>query len=623
LSFVQELRAFLAARLPVALLPSAFVLLDALPLTSTGKLDRRALPPPDMQPPLVASAVAPRTPLEAVLAQLWAALLQRESVGIHDDFFALGGHSLLATQVIARIRSACAVELPLRALFASPTIAALAPQIAAAQLHERGLTSPPLRRADRTLPLPLAFAQQRLWFLDRLTPGSSAYTIATPVRLRGPLQLAALHTSLHALRQRHAVLRTSFPLHDDQPVQQIGAARALPLPLIDLHGLAAPQQDAALVQVLDAEARVAFDLARGPLLRTTLVRLDATTHALLLSLHHIIADGWSLGILVRELATLYAAEIDGRPATLPDLPIQYADYAIWQRDWLQAEVLDAQLAYWRQALADAPTLALPTDHPRPPLPSMRGARQGVRIAADLYAELRALSRRAGVTLFMTLFAAFDVLLAHRSDQTDIVVGTDVAGRTQIATEDLIGCFVNQLALRTNLAGDPSFDELLLRVRAVCLAAYTHQEAPFEQVVAAVGGARVASGMPLFQAKIVLQPTLVAEEQPGLTLERLTLAQTTAQLDLILSLHESAHGIEGMLNYSTDLFEADTIRHLVEHYEILLRSVVARPDARLSELAEIIRESDKIQRLRKAKEFEEADHQMLKRVKRKTVSILKR
>jgi amino acid adenylation domain-containing protein/non-ribosomal peptide synthase protein (TIGR01720 family) len=591
-SFIAELRTFLAERLPSSMVPSAFVVLDALPLTPNGKLDRAALPAPDGQRPAAnASYQAPRTPIEELLTHIWADILRVAQVGIDDNFFALGGHSLLATQVISRIRATFQVELPLRSLFDAPTVARLANAIADARRAGPGRLAPPLRPAPREAELPLSFAQQRLWFLDQLAPGNPAYHMPSAIYLDGPLDLAALQRSLNAIVRRHEALRTSFVAIDGRPAQIIAAAQALPLPLLELQALPSATS-ASLARHLAAQAaQRPFDLARGPLLHIALLRLDNQTHVLLATMHHIISDGWSREVLIRELAALYTAYAaagdhgGAPPQVLPELPIQYADFAIWQRAWLQGEVLDAQLAYWRTQLADAPLLTLPTDFPRPPIASFAGAQHDRLLPLPLLAALVALSRREGTTLFMTLVAAFQALLGRYSGQDDILVGTPIAGRTRAETEGVLGCFVNTLVLRADLSGNPSFREVARRVRGVCLDAYTYQDLPFEQLVDSLQLARDLRRNPLFDVMFALQNAQPAPlELPELTWRPLVSEVTTTHFDLGLSLVETSAGLLGLLEYRTDLFAAATTARLLRHFRALLEGIVAAPDQRLAALS---------------------------------------
>ncbi|HEY0735345.1 MAG TPA: condensation domain-containing protein, partial [Herpetosiphonaceae bacterium] len=493
------LRSYLGERLPAYMVPSALLLLDALPLTVNGKLDRAALPLPERR---VADAtfVAPRTPLEAEVAQIWAAVLGQERIGVEDNFFALGGHSLLATQLIARVRQQFQCELPLQAVFDAPTVARLAVRIAQAQPS----AALPLVAAARPEPLPLSVAQQRLWFLDQLQPDNPFYTIPMAVRLTGALNVDALEQSLSAVVARHETLRTTFVPIADQPSQRIAPPTPMPLPLIDLRTLREDRREQEALRLAAKESSQPFDLTQGPLIRATLIRLHDDDHILLLTLHHIISDGWSQGVLIGELAQLYTAFVAGDPSPLAALPIQYADYALWQRQWLTGAVLEQQLRYWKAQLADLPTLALPTDRPRPAVQSFRGADQIFAVPPELTAGLQALSQAAGVTLFMTTLALFQVLLSRHSGQDDIVVGTPIAGRTRAELDNLIGFFVNTLVLRTDLGGQPTFAGLLERTRATALEAYAHQDLPFEQLVEVVQPQRDLSRQPLFQVMFALQ-----------------------------------------------------------------------------------------------------------------------
>ena len=567
----HDLRRLLKIHLPDYMVPAAFVFLEQMPLTPNGKIDRRALPPPernrrDEQEPVVAA----RTPVEEILVAIWTQILHLSEIGIHDNFFELGGHSLLATQVVARVRQALQVELPLRALFEAPTVAELAQHIAAAY-QEQGSLAPLLRPSSRAGDLPLSFAQQRLWFLDQFDEGCSRYTIPAAMRLQGRLSAAALSQSLSAILQRHEALRTTFPIVEGQPVQRISPTLKVALPVVDVTALTERQQQMQIRQIAREEAETPFDLACGPLLRACLLRVSFEEHVLLLCLHHIVSDGWSLGILLRELSILYQAFLLGQPFTLPQLPLQYADYARWQRECLQGEVLEAQLSYWREHLHGGPAvLELPTDRPRPAALSSRGARYRFTLPQTLAQGLRLLSQQEGVTLFMTLLAAWQTLLLRYSGQDEIVVGTPIANRTYASLEDLIGCFVNTLVLCGDLSGDPDFRTLLGRTREVTLGAYAHQDLPFEQIVEALQPQRNLSHTPLFQVLFVLQNAPMEPIQmAGLRLWPLEIERTTTRFDLALTLQETAGGIEAELEYATDLFEARTIEGMMGHWRTLL------------------------------------------------------
>ncbi|NMO23051.1 non-ribosomal peptide synthetase, partial [Pyxidicoccus fallax] len=582
-SLVGDLRTFLAGRLPAAMVPSAFVTLDALPLLSNGKLDRKALPAPEATVDTGTAYVAPRTPTEELLAGLFAQVLGVERVSAVDSFFDLGGHSLLATQVVSRVRSATGVDLPLRELFEAPTVAGLAARVdVLARSSEAAPLAPPLRPMPRTGPLPLSFAQQRLWFLDRLEPDSPFYNMPGVLRLEGTLDVGAMERSLTELVRRHEVLRTTFA---EGPVQVIHPAGPVPLPVVDLSSQPVDTREAEVRRLAREEAQRPFNLSRGPLLRATLLKRGEAEHVLFLTLHHIVTDGWSMVVLVREMAALYSAFREGRASPLPELPVQYADYSAWQRGWLQGDALEAQLSWWREHLSGAPPmLELPTDFPRPAVRSLRGATHSRVLPKTLTDSLHALSRREGTTLFMALLAGFEVVLSRYSGQDDFVVGTDIANRNRSETEGLIGFFINQLALRARLDGDLSFRELLGRVRQATLGAYAHQDLPFEELVKALNPDRSLGHAPLFQVKLVLQnqPDEVLEA-PGLTLRGEPIELGTSRLDITLAILETARGLECMAEYRTDLFEAATIDRLIRHLGTVLEAAAARPEARLSTL----------------------------------------
>ncbi len=527
--------------------------------------------------------VAPQTTIEQTLAATWEATLGVGPIGTMDDFLALGGHSLLATQVVARLREALAIELPLRELFEAPSVAALAVRVAALQ-QQAPEPAPPIvpvaRDGDPSTGsgqgLPLSFAQQRFWFLDQMAPGASAYTVAEALDVTGPLDIAALEASLDALVVRHEVLRTTFVARDGQPLQRIAPTPAPVLEIQDLQSGTGAGDD-TIERLLQADAHRPFDLARGPLLRVTLLRRAPDDHVVLLAIHHSIADGWSMGIFVQELAAFYAAYVAGQPVDLPKLQIQYADYAAWQREWLQEAAFERHLDYWRRHLADLPALELPTDYARLPAQTFHGARQSLVISPALTQALQALSRDSGGTLFMTLLAALQVLLYRLTGQTDLVVGTRVAGRTRAEIAPLIGCFVNTLVLRADLAGSPTVCELLARARALTLDAYTHQEVPFEQVVTAVDPDRDLSRQPLFQVMVVLQNFPLAQVRlPDLTLTPRAFEPQTAMYDLDLTFTEVDGALHTVLDYSTDLFAPQTAARLLAQLQTVLTEIAADP-----------------------------------------------
>ncbi|WP_161625815.1 condensation domain-containing protein, partial [Singulisphaera acidiphila] len=562
-----------------------FVLLDALPLTPNGKVDRNALPNPKANN--LASGEpyeAPRTQAETLVAQTWELVLKRERVGIHDDFFELGGHSLLATQVVSRLRDAFDTDIPLRTLFEATTVAALAQRLDELQQGARGVHASSIVAGPSEGPIPASFAQQRLWFLDQLEPGSPLYNIPLAIQIDGPLDSIALHQALDEIVRRHQALRTTFRAQDGRPIQVFEPVVALPLTQIDLSSWPLDRRQAEVAQRIDAEAKRPFDLTHGPLIHADLLRLEPTRHVLLLTMHHIISDGWSLGVLIQEAGALYDAFAHGRPSPLPALPIQYADYALWQRQWLQGQNLNSPLDYWTQQLAGVTPLEIPTDRPRPPALSYRGGERSTVLAMSLLDELRNLGRQEGATLFMTLTAAFQTLLHRVSGQNDITVGSPVAGRTRPETEGLIGFFLNTLVLRAELSGELSFRQLLRQTKPVVLDAFAHQDLPFEQIVEAVSAERDPSRSPLFQAMLILQNApLPPLATAGLTMTVLEPPINTAKFDLTLKLTETDQGLHTALEYSTDLFDASTVDRMLGWFETLLEGITANPEAPLADL----------------------------------------
>jgi amino acid adenylation domain-containing protein len=581
---IPRLRQFLKDKLPEYMLPSAYVFLDSLPLTPSGKVDRKALPAP--KPGLREAScafAAPHTPTEKWLASIWEEILGIDRVGIHDNFFELGGHSLLAMQVIARIRQRLGWEVSPRLLFEAPSLKNLIECMKPQTENKFGQDIPLARRAHEGL-LPQSFAQQRLWFLDRLAGASAAYNIPWAMRRRGRLDTQALRAALDEAVQRHESLRTTFAERDGEPVQIVHTALAIPWATTDLGGLPEARRDAERERTLQAWAEEPFDLAQGPLLRARLLRLGEDDHIFMLVMHHIISDGWSMGMLAEELSALYEAFSQGRPSPLPEPSLQYADYAVWQREWLRGELSERQLAYWKDRLAGSSALELPTDRPRPLALSHQGGVVRFVLPKDLRDTLAALARRAGATLFMVLLAAFQTLLHRYSGQDDIVVGTSAAGRARPELEGLVGFFVNTLLLRTDLSGDPSFRELLGRVRETALGAYAHQDLPFERLVEALHPQRDLSRHALFQTLFILQNAPDESLRlTGLDEEPLWVDTATAKLDLSLELTENPQGFAGRLEYSSDLYDAATAARMVGHFQTLLEGIAADPDARLSAL----------------------------------------
>src|SRR6185369_1946328 len=593
---VEPLRAALRERLPDYMIPGAFVTLAALPLTPNGKVDRKALPAPERQGG-EEGGLAPRTPVEEVLAGIWAELLgfsAGQRVGATDSFFALGGHSLLATRVMSRLRGTFGVELPLRDLFEAPTLADLAARVEAALRATAGRITPPLVPVSRQGPLPLSFAQQRLWFIDQLEPGSSLYNMPAALGVEGPLDPGVLALCLTEIERRHESLRTVFPVSggadgvDGVPVQVIRPAAPFVLPLVDLSGLPEGRREPQALRLSEEEAGRPFDLSGsrgGSLLRGLLLRLTARDHVIALTVHHIASDGWSMGILIREVTVLYAALSAGRPSPLPELPVQYADFAVWQHSWLHGEVLDEEIAFWRRQLAGLPPLLeLPTDRPRPAAQSYRGALRPVLLPAALAGQAAALARREGTTLFMVLLAAFQALLARTSGQDDLAVVAPTAKRNRMETEGLIGFFVNTLVLRGDLTSDLSFRELLGRTRETSLAAHLHQDVPFEKLVQELAPERSLAHSPLFQVMLALQNAPAESlEIRDLRFRPVSGTATTAKFDLTLSVGETPGGLAGAVEYAADLFDAATVDRFTGHLAQLLAGAAAEPETPFSEL----------------------------------------
>ena len=586
-----DIRQFAATRLAAFKVPRRVVIVDEIPTGPTGKLQRLDLAKKlgliasdQAQGEMPAGYVVPRTPIEEVVAGLWAQVLEVERVGLHDDFSLVGGDSLLATQLISRIRDILHVEISFSSFFATPTVADMVESIEAANRAGSSLQAPPIHPVPRNGTIPLSSAQERLWFLDQLEPGCATYNIPATVRLEGRLHVTVLERSLGEIIRRHDILRTTFPAKDGQPIQAIASAISWTLPVMDLQEVPARKREVQVLALARAEAQRPFDLAQGPLLRATLLRLAAEEHVLLLTLHHIISDGWSQSVFWRELGALYEAFATGKPSPLPDLGIQYADFAVWQRQWLQGDVLDRQLAYWKQQLAGISMLQLPTDRLRPAVQTFRGARHPVVFSHTRWQALKRLSQRYGVTLFMTLLAAFQALLHRYTGQDDISVGSFIANRNWLETEGLLGFFVNTLVLRTDLSGNPSFRELLERVREVTIGAYSHQDLPYEKLVEELQPPRDMSHTPLFQVLFALRNTpRQAPELAGLTLKFLEVSTETAKFDLTFELAEAPEGLSGWFEYRTDLFDAATIARMADHFQILLAGILADPEQRLATL----------------------------------------
>jgi amino acid adenylation domain-containing protein/FkbM family methyltransferase len=584
------LRAHLKARVPQYMVPGVFVLLDTLPLTANGKVDRQALPEiasDDLPKTSSADGGRPFTETEKALAAIWTELLKVERVGIDDDFFDLGGHSLLAIKAVSRIRDVFAVDLQTHTLFEHSTLGALAKVLAEA----RGVAAQePVHRIEprkETGPCALSFAQEQLWFLDQLAPGSPVYNIVDAISFEGRYDATAMRRALQELVRRHDVLRTAFTQEEGRPLQVVAPAIDVTLPELDLSSSAAGRErDRAWADVVREVGRKPFDLSQAPLFRATMVHMSAQEHRLLLAIHHIVADEWSMEVVQQEIRQLYGAFTRGRQSPLPALPIQYADFASWQRQWSRGEALQQEFAYWKSELAGAPTtLELVGDKPRPAMPSFRGATEVFSLSKTLVERLKALGRAEQATLFMTLEAAFAALLHRYTGQDDLLIGTPISGRTHSETERLIGSFLNTVVLRAQFDDDATFRSLLQQTRARALGAFAHPSLPFNYLVAELAPERDASRSPLFQVMFVLHDAAGVSQVSKVSGNR-ELATGTAKFDLSLLMSESdggGGGLDGLLEYSTDLFEAATIQRLGRHYVTLLEALVSAPDARLAEV----------------------------------------
>ncbi|HEY9856591.1 MAG TPA: amino acid adenylation domain-containing protein [Stenomitos sp.] len=575
----ERRRYWIARRIPSAVEPVTIAEVSSV-------VEQAFHPRPELQHALI----APRTDVERAIADVWRQVLGISEIGVEDDFFACGGDSLLATQIATRLQTIYGAAFSLRAILELRTIAKLA-ELVSQEDGGAKMAGPfpeaAVLRVERHHDghLPLSFSQERLWFLDQLDPNSSTYNIPAALRLKGSLDVVALERSLNEIVRRHEVLRTTFAKVNGEPVQVIHPALSLPLPVIDLQHLAKDEREAEARRLAAEEARRPFDLAQGPLLHASLLKLGEGEHWFLFNMHHIVSDGWSMGVLVDELVSLYSAFSQGRPSTLPELPIQYADFAHWQQHYLQGEVLDQQVTYWKERLQDAPSLLeLPTDRPRPAIRGTQGATKAFRLSKALADKLQDLSRKEGATLFMTLLAAFQTLMYRYSGQEDVVVGSPIANRNRAEIEPLIGFFVNTLALRADLSGKPTFRQLLGQVKETTLGAYAHQDVPFEKLVEALQPERNLSHTPIFQVMFVLQNNPGGTLQlPGVSLEMLSSDSQTAKFDLTLSMEETEDGLMGTWEYATDLFDEPTILRMDEHYEMLLQGISAAPDTPVGQL----------------------------------------
>ncbi len=583
-----ELRRGLKQLLPDYMIPSAYMMLDAFPLTNHGKLDHEALAALEIaEPPAAAENVAPRTAAERAVASVWSEVLEIGPLGALDDFFERGGHSLLAAQAVAHLQSLLDVDIPLRLLFESPTVEGLARRIDELRAEGSRQRETPITPVPREGTLPLSCSQRALWFLDRLTPGSPLYNVHAAVRITGVLDRQALERGFQEIVRRHEAVRTSFPALDGLPVQRVSGGSEICLERIDLGSVPEHEREAEARRLALLERQTPFDLAAGPLVRAKLIRLGDRDHAVLLTMHHIVTDGWSMRVAAGELAALYDAYTRGDPSPLPEPTLQYADYAAWQNQRLQGARLEELLSFWRSDLEGLEPLRLPTDRPRPAVRTPRGGLRFFTLDRELSGSLRALARASGATLFMALLAAFQSLLARYSGQRDIAVGVPVANRNRPELEPMVGYFMNMIVLRTTLADNPTFRTLLSKVRAHAIRAFEHQELPFDRLVELLQPPRDPSRSPFFDVMFVLQNN----RMPDVTRQDLTLAfltdesgSGTAKFDLTLAAVDDDETISGSLEFNADLFDAATIERMLGHFQALIRGAVANPDQPILEVS---------------------------------------
>jgi amino acid adenylation domain-containing protein len=584
---ISDLREYAQQRMPEYMMPSGWMILEALPLTANGKVDRDALNRyDDLNPAEGEIYITPRTAAEQTLAQIWQELLEVERVSCESGFFDLGGHSLLAMQAISRINKTFSIDLPTRMFFEFPTVAGLARAIEELKFKSEAAEAIPITRVPRDGNYPLSFTQQRMWFLDRFEPGLTAYNIPAVVMLEGGPNQVALEAAFTEIVRRHEVLRTTYSSGGDEAVQVIHPPEPVALQIVDLRGLDAAARDGEALRLARESSQRPFDLSRGLVFRAMLVRCDERRYLLAMTFHHIAYDMWAARVFMTELAALYEEFAQGRPSSLKELEIQWADYATWQRNWLQGEVLEKQFNYWRKKLADAPRfLDLPVDLPRPATQSYNGACESFQFGLELAEQIRAFGRSHNVTPFITVLAAFKVLLHRWTGQQHIVIGSPIANRNRIESEQLIGFLANTLVFNTDLSGDPTVLELLGRVREIALEAYAHQDMPFEFLVQDLQPERVLSRPPIFQVSLNHQsnPPLSELKLSDITLRPASVHNGTVQFEISADFWENEEGLCGVMEYCTDLFHQSTIRRAITHFRRLLEGVVANPSQHISEL----------------------------------------
>ncbi|WP_107666521.1 non-ribosomal peptide synthetase [Cyanothece sp. BG0011] len=608
----EELRSYLKNKLPDYMIPSAFISLDEFPLTPNGKIDRKALPEPN-KTFTDKTFTPPNTPIEKELVSIWQEILGVK-LSINDDFFTVGGHSLLATQVISRIRQQLNIEISLRSLFEYPTISQLSQVIN----NHKTTAKSSIKKVSREQPLPLSFAQQRLWFLDQFDPGNHSYNMSGAIQLQGQLNEEALEKSINEIVRRHEALRTTFKTNNGQPIQVINSQVYIFLEKENLELVSEEKKEEKIKEIAIQETETPFNLEQDTLLRTKLLKLEEKSYILLFSLHHIIFDVWSSGVIVKELSSLYQAFCQDKPSPLPELPIQYADFAYWEQQWLQGEILEQESQYWLEKLGHFPTLNLAEINKKLrkiPGQNLSNTSQSFTLSPTLSEQLNKISQQSGVTLFMTILAAFNVLLYRYTKEDDLVIGTDVANRNHKETEALIGFFINIILLRNDLSGKPTFRELLSRVRETTLEAYAHQDFPFAKLVELLQPERSLDQTPLFQVLLVFQNAPVPPlELSDLTLKPVQLYEGEARFDLVLFIEETNEGIKGTWKYKSNILTPSTVYQLSNHFQTLLQSIVNNPDLTIEEL-EMQSEAEKQQQIEQKSQREKAKLNKFKKFKR--------
>ena len=620
---ISELHSFINSFLPSYMVPSSFTILSSLPRTTSGKVDRKALPEPDEIPfDINQSFIAPATPIQEILAGIWEQILKISGVGINDNFFQIGGHSLLATQVASRIRSIFKIEFDLRLMFNFPTIFELSKEIESIA-RIRSFYLPPIKRMDnkKSVVIPLSYAQQRLWFLYQLAPDSPSYNVHLAFRLNGKLDVNAIKQSLFEMVKRHEILRTIFSSIDGRPIQIVEDSLIPEIIEQDLRHIQNNEREDKAYNLATLLIQTPFDITKGPLFRAGLYRLNNDEFIAVLVMHHIISDGWSMGIMVEEIATLYNAYSNNKTVSLPKLPVQYGDFAYWQRQWLQSDQLDKLLTYWKKKLDSLPQLSgLPSDYPRPDMIRYQGETENVVLPKELSDEITLIARQEDVTVFMVLLASLSIFVYQVTGNTDIVIGTDIANRNREEIEPLIGFFVNQLVLRCDLTGNPKFIELLKRIRETTLDAYANQDLPFDKLVEVLNPNRRINISPLFQLKLVFQNAPYYDIGfSGISIKPFDLNRGTSQLDLNLRVAEIPEGLLLSAEYSIDLFKAETIKKFLKDLHFILQQAVSNANDHLNDLCAKLNSFDQEESHLLAQELKTIGTEKLRRVRRKGIS----